>query len=75
MGPTIDGPRSVTGSWITQPRTGPSLAGGPAGARLSHKQGEVAGTRELLQGIHRWFTDGSDTVDLKEAKRLLEALA
>ena len=42
---------------------------------MSHTQGKVAGTREQLQGIHRWFTDGFDTVDLKEAKPLLEALA
>ena len=36
-------------------------------------QGEQA--RELLAPVYGWFTEGFDTVDLKEAKALLEELA
>ena len=28
----------------------------------------------LLATVYRWFTEGFDTIDLKEAKALLEAL-
>ena len=31
--------------------------------------------RELLAPVYRWFTEGFDTLDLKEAKTLLDALA
>jgi hypothetical protein len=31
--------------------------------------------RQLLDGIYGWFTEGSDTVDLKNAKALLDELA
>jgi hypothetical protein len=31
--------------------------------------------RELLAQIYGWFTEGFDTLDLKEAKALLEELA
>jgi predicted ATPase len=31
--------------------------------------------RELLAPIYGWFTEGFDTLDLKEAKALLEQLA
>ena len=31
--------------------------------------------RELLAPVYGWFTEGFDTVDLKEAKALLEELA
>ena len=31
--------------------------------------------RPLLQEIYRWFTDGFDTTDLKEARALLDELA
>jgi predicted ATPase len=30
--------------------------------------------RELLASIYGWFTEGFDTLDLKEAKALLEEL-
>jgi predicted ATPase len=30
--------------------------------------------RQLLAPIYRWFTEGFDTLDLKEAKALLAAL-
>jgi predicted ATPase len=31
--------------------------------------------RELLAPVYVWFTEGFDTLDLKEAKALLEELA
>ena len=31
--------------------------------------------RELLAPVYDWFTEGFDTLDLKEAKALLEQLA
>jgi len=30
--------------------------------------------REILEPLYRWFAEGSDTPDLKEAKLLLEQL-
>jgi predicted ATPase len=36
---------------------------------LSHRQ-----ARELLAPVYDWFTEGFDTLDLKEAKALLDEL-
>jgi predicted ATPase len=36
---------------------------------------ELAEARELLAPVYGWFTEGSDTRDLKEAKALLDDLA
>jgi predicted ATPase len=44
-------------------------------ARLWHDQGKVRQARELLAPVYGWFTEGFDTVDLKEAKALLDELA
>ena len=44
-------------------------------ARLWGEQGRRSEARELLAPIYRWFTEGFDTVDLKEAKALLDELA
>ena len=44
-------------------------------ARLWHDQGKVRQARELLAPVYGWFTEGFDTVDLKEAKALLDKLA
>jgi predicted ATPase/class 3 adenylate cyclase len=44
-------------------------------ARLWRDQGKVQQARELLAPVYGWFTEGFDTVDLKEAKALLEELA
>ncbi len=44
-------------------------------ARLWRDQGKVEQARELLAPVYGWFTEGFDTVDLKEAKALLEELA
>ncbi len=44
-------------------------------ARLWRKQGKSSAARELLAPVYDWFTEGFDTVDLREAKTLLEELA
>jgi DNA-binding SARP family transcriptional activator/predicted ATPase len=44
-------------------------------ARLWQKQGDIARARELLRGVHDWFTEGLDTADLTEARALLDGLA
>jgi predicted ATPase len=43
-------------------------------ARLWRDQGKVRQSRELLAPVYGWFTEGFDTLDLKEAKALLEDL-
>jgi predicted ATPase len=42
-------------------------------ARLWQGQGKHAEARQVLAPIYDWFTEGFDTADLREAKRLLEA--
>jgi class 3 adenylate cyclase/predicted ATPase len=44
-------------------------------ARLWRSQGKVQQARELLAPVYGWFTEGFDTLDLEEAKDLLDALA
>jgi predicted ATPase len=44
-------------------------------ARLWRDQGKSRQARELLAPIHGWFTEGFDSLDLKEAKALLAQLA
>ena len=44
-------------------------------SRLWQQQGKCAEAYELLAPIYGWFTEGFDTVDLQEAKALLEELA
>ena len=44
-------------------------------ARLWRDQGKAQQARELLAPVYGWFTEGFDTLDLKEAKALLEELA
>jgi predicted ATPase len=48
---------------------------GPLVARLWRDQGKVQQARELLAPVYGWFTEGFDTRDLKEAKRLLVELS
>ena len=43
-------------------------------ARLWHDQGKPQEARELLAPVYGWFTEGFDTLDLKEAKALLDEL-
>ena len=44
-------------------------------ARLWRDQGKPQQARELLAPVYGWFTEGFDTLDLKEAKALLDTLA
>jgi predicted ATPase len=44
-------------------------------ARLWRDQGKRDEARELLAPVYSWFTEGFDTLDLKEAKALLEELS
>jgi len=43
-------------------------------ARLCRDQGKRDEARELLAPVYGWFTEGFDTLDLKEAKALLDEL-
>jgi predicted ATPase len=44
-------------------------------ARLWRDQGKRNEARELLAPVYGWFTEGFDTLDLKDAKALLDELA
>jgi predicted ATPase len=44
-------------------------------ARVWRDQGKREEARELLAPVYSWFTEGFDTLDLKEAKALLDELA
>ena len=44
-------------------------------ARLLDKQGKRREARSMLAKIRGWFTEGFDTLDLIEAKALLEELS
>jgi predicted ATPase len=44
-------------------------------ARLWRDQGKRRQARDLLTPVYGWFTEGFDTLDLKEAKALLDELA
>ena len=43
-------------------------------ARLWRDQGKRKEARDLLAPVYSWFTEGFDTLDLREAKALLDAL-
>ena len=43
-------------------------------ARLKRDQGKRDAARDLLAPVYGWFTEGFDTLDLKEAKTLLDEL-
>jgi predicted ATPase len=43
-------------------------------ARLWRDQGKRDAARALLAPVYGWFTEGFDTLDLKEAKALLDDL-
>jgi predicted ATPase len=44
-------------------------------ARLWQQQGKRAEAHSLLAPIYGWFTEGFDTIDLQEAKALLDAIS
>jgi predicted ATPase len=43
-------------------------------ARLWRDQGKRNEARDLLAPVYGWFTEGFDTLDLREAKTLLDNL-
>jgi predicted ATPase len=43
-------------------------------ARLWHDQGKPQQAREVLAPVYGWFTEGFETLDLNEAKALLNEL-
>jgi hypothetical protein len=43
-------------------------------ARPWRDQGKRNEARDLLSPVYGWFTEGFDTLDLKEAKALLDVL-
>ncbi len=43
-------------------------------ALLWRDQGKRDAARNLLAPVYSWFTEGFDTLDLKEAKALLDEL-
>jgi hypothetical protein len=51
-----------------------SLALRQRGRHCGRDQGKRQQARELLALIYNWFTEGFDTLDLKEAKALLEVI-
>ena len=44
-------------------------------ARLLNKQSRSKEARDLLAPVYDWFIEGFDTVDLREAKALLDELS
>ena len=44
-------------------------------ARLWRDQGKREEARSLLAPVYAWFSEGYDTLDLKEAKALLDELS
>jgi predicted ATPase len=50
------------------------LRGAMSMARLWRDQGKRQQARNLLAPVYGWFTEGFDTLDLKEAKTLLDEL-
>jgi len=44
-------------------------------ARLWQQQGKRQEAHDLLAPVYHWFTEGFDTLDLKDAKALLDELA
>ena len=51
-----------------------SLRASMSVARLWRSQGKAQQGREVLAPVYGWFTEGFDTLDLKEAKALLGEL-
>jgi predicted ATPase len=44
-------------------------------ARLWREQGKRQQARDLLAPVYGWFTEGLDTLDLKQARMVLDELA
>jgi len=66
--------RTALGIAREQGTRGYELRAATSLARLWGKQGRQGEARDLLAPLYGWFTEGFDTADLKEAKRLLDEL-
>ena len=44
-------------------------------ARLWQQQGKTGEARHMLAAVYGWFTEGFDTIDLQQAKALLQELS
>ena len=51
------------------------LRGAMSTARLWRDQGKRDEARDLLAPVYGWFTEGFDTLDLQDAKKLLDGLS
>ena len=60
---------------LVQPTGSCELRAAMSTARLWRDQGKRDEARELLAPVYGWFTEGFDTLDLKEGKALLNELA
>jgi hypothetical protein len=68
-------PRRVRSVRLTLPARRTGSAPG-VGRAYAHKTRKLASSEvNLLAPVYGWFTEGFDTLDLKEAKALLEDLA
>ena len=65
----------VTIGTVPYSRSGGELRAAMSRARLWRDQGKRDEARDLLAPVYGWFTEGFDTLDLKEAKKLREELA
>ena len=67
-------PRKLRNSFIGR-RNWRELRAAMSLARLWRDQVKRQQARELLAPVYGWFTEGFDTLDLKEANALLDELA
>jgi predicted ATPase len=67
--------RTALASAREQGTRGYELRSATSLARLWREHGRRAEARDLLAPLYGWFTEGFDTADLKDAKRLLDELA
>ncbi len=66
-------PRKLRNSFIVT-RNWRELRAAMSMVRLWRDQGKPQQVRELLAPVYGWFTEGFDTLNLKEAKALLDQL-
>ena len=65
----------VTIGTVPYSGSGGELRAAMSMARLWRDQGKRDEARDLLAPVYGWFTEGFDTLDLKDAKALLEELS
>jgi predicted ATPase len=70
----VNGISSVCSGWRAWQAKSWELRAAMSMARLCRDQGKRDEARDLLAPVYGWFTEGFDTLDLKEAKALLEQL-